>query len=681
MTSLRVLTGPCPPHILSRPEGHEGHGEHVACWNQTDVPHGLSSIPALLALRLPQVRSELVALVYELGRLRVPTPGQPGQAGQEVQEQLKAGADLSLWWCSLLFEKHPKVTADLYPALKARALEILIEEQGYSHIILDGKDEKLYAALSAFCAATGRIFCHENSLSNPEPRPDSKPYSKPVTGSASSTAKMPLLSRLRNWGRRSYYALPCPAKALLRSAAWWWTLRRHLPRTLSPSPVGQGGTAASPAQATIATYFPNIDPALAAQGRFRSRYWEGLHDALAASPLAPRVHWLFMLFPSPQYSTRQCLALRDTFAAQPEALTAGTSFHFVEEFLYTRDLAAACWRYLRLLCTSLRLQSSVQDTCHMRASSMNLWPWLSASFADSFRGWRCLERCLHNIAFERYVAWAGPQEWTIFPLENCPWERMLTHAVHTAKAGKVWGTQHSTVRPTDFRYFDDPRTFTDPDCALFQPDLVCGNGQGACHEMQAAGLPPDRMGMIEALRYMYLYEAMQGAAQPHAQTEQSSPPAKPRLLIVTSFFADEVADHMRVLADACRAGLLADWQVTLKAHPYLSVDSYLQELLPEHDFCLSTAPIGSLLTPGTLVWASNSTTVALEAALQGLSVMVQLPADDVDLCPLQSVAGVPRIANAEHVRAALLQPQQARIAPDYLALDPALPRWKKLLRL
>lgn len=670
MKTLRVLTGACSPEVLSRHKGYEERGEHLACWNQTDVPPGLSSIPALLAQRLPQIRAELVTLVYELGRLRVPMRG----GTQEVQEQLKAGADLSLWWCSLLFEKHPKVTADLYPALKARALELLIQEQGHSHIILDGKDEQLRTALSTFCAATGRNFSHENTAQNAD--------------AASDTSKT---FSLRTLARRGYYALPGPAKALLRFSAWWWKLRRHLPCPPIPSPAA--GTQEGTPYATIATYFPNIDPKLAAQGRFRSRYWESLHDALAESSQAPRIHWLFMLFPSPQYSTRQCLELRDSFAAHPEALAAGSSFHFVEEFLSTRDLVAAWGRYLRLLWASLRLQSPVREACHMRDSAMNLWPWLGASFADSFRGWRCLERCLHNIAFQRYVEWAGPQEWTIFPLENCPWERMLTHAVHTAKAGKVWGTQHSTVRPTDFRYFDDPRTFNDPDCALFQPDLVCGNGQGACQEMQAAGLPPERMGMIEALRYMYLYEAIQNAA---SQPATQSAPTKPRLLIVTSFFADEVADHMRVLAESCRAGLLADWEVTLKAHPYLSVESYLQELLPEHDFCLSTAPIGTLLTPGTVVWASNSTTVALEAAVQGLAVMVQLPADDVDLCPLQSVAGLARIANVEHVRQALLSlsaqpgpsgqsgqsgPPQARIAPDYLALDPALPRWKKLLGL
>lgn len=666
MTVLRVLVGSHSPGTGSPPPSSPADStdkpEIRAYWDQTDVPDKALSIPALLAAHLPKIRRQLVSFVYDLGRLRV--------QGQEVQEHLKAGASLSMWWCSLLFEKHPKVTPNLYPALKARALELLIQEQNCTQIVLEGRDEQLSTMLADFCARTGRSFACEAASCTP-------------------TAPAPaggLRQQLRRWGSRCYYALPAPCKALLRFAAWWQQIRRHLPRTQSPSPqpvVGKTSTGV-----TIATYFPNIDSTLAQEGHFRSRYWESLHDILTPatppahpSPLPahlPRLHWLFMLFPSPQYTARQCFALRDSFAARASASASasaadGTSFHFIEEFLYTRDLVAACWRYLRLALASLRLQSTVRDHCKLPDSQMNLWSYLGPYFADSFRGWRCLERCLHQLAFTRYVAWAGPQDWTIFPLENCPWERMLTQAVHESPhGGPVYGTQHSTVRPTDFRYFDDARTFAAPDCVLFQPDLICGNGQGACQEMLAAGLPPEKIGMIEALRYMYLYRP-DGPCLPQ--------PPKGRLLIVTSFFADEVADHMRVLADAFHAGLLVDWQVTLKAHPYLAVDSYLEDLLQGHNFQLSTAPIGDLLKPGVMVWASNSTTVALEAVLQGLPVMVQLPANDVDLCPLQGMVGVARIANAAHVAAALRAQTHARIAPDYLALDPALPRWKKLLRL
>ena len=89
---------------------------------------------------------------------------------------------------------------------------------------------------------------------------------------------------------------------------------------------------------------------------------------------------------------------------------------------------------------------------------------------------------LQQKGIENYVGQAGAQRWWTFPLENCPWERMLTHAVHERHAGPVLGAQHSTIRPTDFRYFDDPRTWSDPETLPFQPDCVAGNGESACSQ-------------------------------------------------------------------------------------------------------------------------------------------------------------------------------------------------------
>ena len=99
----------------------------VAVWDRLDVPEGQISVPGALHARLRDIRGELVAWVFDLGRLSVD--------GVAVQERLKAGDDLSMWWCSLLFEKHPKVTPDLWSALKLRALELLVEEGGKAALL------------------------------------------------------------------------------------------------------------------------------------------------------------------------------------------------------------------------------------------------------------------------------------------------------------------------------------------------------------------------------------------------------------------------------------------------------------------------------------------------------------------------------------------------------------------
>ena len=68
--------------------------------------------------------------------------------------------------------------------------------------------------------------------------------------------------------------------------------------------------------ASIVTYFPNIDMAAAKNGRFRSRYWEKLHDALQPADGKPnRVNWVFLYFPAPQCSFPDAIKLRDRFRA------------------------------------------------------------------------------------------------------------------------------------------------------------------------------------------------------------------------------------------------------------------------------------------------------------------------------------------------------------------------------
>jgi surface carbohydrate biosynthesis protein (TIGR04326 family) len=611
------------------PENLE-RGARVFWWHGTNVPEGHVSVPVALEQLLPRIRAEFMAWVYELGKIQV--------LGEEIQAWLKAGDSLSMWWCSLLFEKHPKLLPGLYAALKLRALEVLCEEERCASLHLVSADKALRASLERFCRERGWRFRH----------------SAAGAGQASGLRQA--------WRFRVYFALPALCRATLRFCHWLWTVKRRLPRANTPPPA--------PGTSTIATYFPNIDPELAQTGRFRSRYWEKLHDALA--PEAGRKHlvnWLFIRFPSPQYSLRQCIALVREFQVQERD---GASFHYLEEFLGLGDILKAVRRYARLFFNSLLVQGALRSHFHLRGSHVDFWPYLGAACAESFRGWRALERCLQRQACIRYVARCGAQKWTIFPMENCPWERMLTQAVHEAGAGPVYGTQHSTIRAADFRYFDDQRALRDVECRLFQPDRICVNGQGAMDVMLAAGYAPEQVGMTEALRYLHL--AAEGPVKA-AKGEK-------RLLLVTGFFAEETDAHLAVLARVARDGVLDGMRVCVKPHPYLAVEERLARLFPQGGAPeILDRPLEELLVPGVVVWASNSTTAALEAALRALPVMVQAAENDFDLCPLQNMSGLVRIRSGTDVERALALASCLTLPPDYLALDPALPRWRELLDL
>ena len=214
------------------------------------------------------------AWAYDLGRLVV--------GGKEAQEYLKGGHGLSMWWCSLLYERHPKMTPGLYTVYKLRALERLMDEGGYTALRLCGGDATLREVLADMCVSSGRTFIEQH---------ESGVNLKPAMSLA----------------RRLYSAAPAPLRALVRYAHWLWSVRRRLPaapdagRALPPVQGPDGPVQA----ATIATYFPNVDMKAAGEGRFRSRYWESLHDALDGAfkkEGAPWVRWLFIRFPAPQLS-------------------------------------------------------------------------------------------------------------------------------------------------------------------------------------------------------------------------------------------------------------------------------------------------------------------------------------------------------------------------------------------
>ncbi|MFR0873428.1 MAG: TIGR04326 family surface carbohydrate biosynthesis protein, partial [Bilophila wadsworthia] len=353
----------------------------VAVWDKGSVPDGQISIPVELNERLLPIRDDLAAWTYETGCARI--------NGKLLEEHLRADDNLSMWWCSTLVEKHPKVTHNLFPALKLRALELLLDEKGVTRLELcaaAGADPWMEDVLGRFCKATGREFAVRR------------------IGSAEAAQPEGLKAKLK----ACYYRLPAPVKALVRFPAWLWIVRRRLPRTPLSRPALPEGVK----PASIVTYFPNIDMAAAKNGRFRSRYWEKLHDALQPADGKPnRVNWVFLYFPAPQCSFPDAIKLRDRFRANGQD---GASFHFLEEFLTNGDIAKSLVRFGKLLLSSRAVEPQVRELFRFPGSQMDLWPVLKDNWGDSTRGWRALERCLMREAFRRYAEWAGPQEWTTF---------------------------------------------------------------------------------------------------------------------------------------------------------------------------------------------------------------------------------------------------------------------------
>ena len=242
-------------------------------------------------------------------------------------------------------------------------------------------------------------------------------------------------------------------------------------------------------------------------------------------------------------------------------------------------------------------------------------------------------------AFRRYAEWAGPQEWTTFRRKTARGNVCSASPCTTGTPGRsTRAALHGA--PHGLPLFRRSPQINDPACRRAMPELWLCNGTGAQDALLAGHMPEDRTALVEALRYLYL------APKPRCRSRSETPAKPTRLLIVTSFFADETDAHLATLAASAKAGTLDGWEVVVKPHPYLPVVERLKNLYGGAEPpSVVDGPIGNFLTPGTVVWASNSTTVALEAAFRKLPVLVQAAEDDVDLCPLQ---GPPRRGQRPH---------------------------------
>lgn len=626
-------------------------GATLVYWARRDVPKGALSLDAILDQELVDIRREHMNWAYDTGFLKI--------GSSDLATELSGGDEPSMWQTSLIYERHPKVSPWLYPLYKLLCLESLLKRLDCRELEVYGSNPLLKKILARLCAEYSIKLSFSNGGSGILPR--------------------------RSLKERFYFSIPAPLRALARYAIWRWKFKRRLNLPDKTTP-GWGKKLDDRETATIITYFPNIDLLDASRGRFRSRYWEKLHDLLNAEAKRERpggphfVRWLLIRFPSPDLTFKQCLALRDDFRKEGKD---GLSYDYLEEFLTIGDALASWRRYASIALKSLKIKKTFAKNCHFKNSRLNFWPLAREQWAESFRGWRCLERCLQNAAFKRYAKFAGPQRWTLFPLENCPWERMAVRAIKSAKDyGPVYGVQHSIVRRTDFRYFDAPSTFANPVWNVCQPDIIGGNGQNAISQWLDNGLPISRLKMMEALRYLYLRpEKTEPNPLPPEPGEPLEDASERALLVLTSFFGDETKAHLKLLGEALDARLLENWRILVKPHPYYSVREWVDGR-PEKQkkrIRILAGPLSEILKPGVLVWASNSTTASLEAVLKGLPVIVMSPNNDFDLCPIQNLPNLPRAATLDDLKKGLKLTRPLDLPPGYLDLDPHLDAWRELL--
>ncbi len=632
----------CVVHIASKnnPPKNLKKNEVVFWWDGWDCSCAQYSIPHWYEKNFLQLRQELTDFVYELGKKTI--------QNKAIYEHFCAGDRLSMWWCSLIFEKHPILTPNFYDILKLRSMECMLKVfvPHCTKIILHHQDKKLIKTLSHFCNHAQLDF---------QVQKQNKKY---------------VLPKFRNFIHDLYKKLIPELKSTLRFLHWFICVRMHLGHVKHKNTQEKS--------VTILSYYPLANHKLDSKNfnnDFHSPYWGSLQDLLLQQQ--KNIKWLFMRINQPQTSLRQTknklkkLNLHNT----------QQSFYFAEEFLKLKDVWQVISRYCKLVYTSHKLEQHIGALCFFTESKINFWPYLKEYYKESFQGWICLERALQRKAMLNYIAWAGPQEYTLFPLENCPWERALVEAVHHAKAGLIYGAQHSVLRNTDLRYFDSHKFYNN--FSNLVADKILVNGHVAFTLLAKAHCPTHKLCLVEALRYEYLYKY----SHEIQNNNNASPPSKQakKLLVVTSFFKPAAKVHIKLLASWLKQDEDAhNWQIYIKAHPYCNIDILLQKYLHPIPFNMSLSSITELLnefqTQGGVVWAANDTSVSLECMYAQVPLIIQ-GADGFNLCPVQGIDALKYVHTYDDVRKVLAKPQTLIFDKSFFVLDASLTRWRNILNL
>jgi len=617
-----------PLVLLDKGAGHDDPQARIVHWAEMNVPTGHDSLPLLVESQARKLREEYLAWVHDLGEYTL--------KGRKLREHLAVDQEFSFWWLTSVAAKNALSSPAIYAVFKLRALEKLYLDSGCQGIILYSANRRLHLVLFSWCRKLGQPYKWERQGVSQEPR-----------------------------GLRERFRLLPPA---LRAGAYLgrllWCRRRHL-SSIRNIPAGDR-------QATVVTYFPNIDGRLAQQGIFRSNFWRELHDLIDQTW---KVNWIWIYTQNDEYSFGDSLRLRQRFQEKAQGRA---KHYFLEEFLTGRALVKALHLYTKLFWRRFSLRS-VRHACHFPGSSLNFWPFMAKDWADSLAGPEALEGCVALMSFRSLVEQLPNQEWGLYLWENLPWERALIAAWEASKHGKLIGFQHATLRFLDLRFFEDPRSYGLEKAPPPIPTVLAVDGPGPRQLLSQVGFPQNRMSMVEAVRYMYLSKPV-NSYQAVDRVQVNEPKEDHALLVITDNSSNATASQLQLLGRAAQKGGLKDYRkILVKPHPDCPVDEIIRKAAPNLQVEVVRKSLSRLWSQASVVYTSNATSASVEAVKMGLPVLVHVEEDNLNFSPLLGLPGVKHVGTVEELVKELSSIDHTPVRMDYFCLERGLSRWRNLL--
>lgn len=586
-----------------------------------------TSIPKLVEANAGALRSRFLAWIYDLGETSI--------GGRRLLDHLELRPGFSYWWMTLLAQKcNYGASPEIDDAIRMMTFDAWATDRALESVTLASANRSLADCMRLWCEKSEVTFKWE-CLPSPDIR--------------------------LSWARRFYNCLP------LSLQAWGW-LGHYAINRWPLQGVGLKEWQQAEGQTTFISYFFNLAPGSATEGRYESLYWAHLPDTLQREGC--KTNWLHLF-------------VRD--GALPEVGKAahtirnfnkagkGAQVHItLDAFLTIRVLFRTIRDWFKIAWVARPLPKKISA---IASEGLILWPLFVADWRRSMVGPTAMGNALNLNLFESAMKSLSKQRIGVYLQENQGWEIGLIQAWRAAGHGQLIGCPHSTVRYWDLRYFFDPRSYNrKTDCPLPLPDRIAVNGGAALDAYRSGGYPTDQLKEVEALRYVYLEGFSTAVGNNSTPTKAAF-----RLFVFGDYLMRSTHVQMRLLEEAVPS-LPAGVTITVKPHPACPIKP---EDYPGIPMTITLAPIRTLLAQCDVAYTSEMTSAAVEAYCVGVEVISVRDPNTLNLSPLRGREGVVFVSTSEELARALILSSNRQCSVrknrEFFTLDAELPRWKQLL--
>jgi len=578
-----------------------------------------------------RLRRKYLAWIHEIGESRID--------GKRLIDRLVLKNGMSYWWMTPLVEKCPDISP-ITDAIRLLALEEIIMQHHPVRIRLVDGERWLNRVIGGLSERMGIPYEWERL-----------------------TKKRHLPAVTRRFYRRLFRATPQPLQAMV-------SLTRYIWRRWPLRKTDNTGWLNGDRSLFICSYFFNVAPEMAREGLFYSRYWEGLDRLLEDLDL--HGNWLQLYYRHD--------AVPDTGVAmewvQGFNRTSGKEgFHtFLDSYLGLRIIYRVIRNWLKLALISVRIRKGAREAFRPEGSNLSLWPLMRGEWLKTMRGPIAIRNLLWIELFQEALSNIPHQGRGLYLFEGYAWERALIHNWRRQGHGELIGVAHATIRFWDLRNFNDTRTIRSAGPhPMPQPDYLALNGRVAVDAYLDMGYPREAIVECEALRYHSLNDYI-GRSRSHECKGE-----KLKVLILGDYNKSATIKMIHLL-EAAASQVQIPVTYTVKPHPNYPVNP---ELFPSLDLDVVTEPLGEILNDYDIAYASNTTSAALDAYVAGLPVVVMLDDTTLNFSPLRGCQGVSFAGKAEDLARSLSTASRGTEGgsdeKEYFFLEPALPRWRRLL--